>query len=156
MSYRNISHKAVAGNGVNQRSQKKKNLNFFYSSEIFYIFNFFILCSDLLSLIKESAILYFLHFRIFFYTQLTFVFHLLEDFYIVHDHTATFCFFLLWKDFYIVPEHIDAFLKKKKKKMKKVFYCLFKQFKKLRFMKCIFCILYNIYKSYISYISHVS
>ena len=39
---------------------------------------------------------------IFFYTQLTLVFHLLEDFCITRSHTDTFCFFFLQKNFYIV------------------------------------------------------
>ena len=40
-----------------------------------------------------------------FYTQLTFVFHLQEDFYIVHNQIDAFCFFLFQKCFYIVRDH---------------------------------------------------
>ena len=43
------------------------------------------------------------------YTQLTFVFHPLEIFYIVHDHNDGSFLFLLQKDFYIVHEPIGAF-----------------------------------------------
>ena len=41
---------------------------------------------------------YFFAFRnIFFYTQLAFVFHLLRDFYILHDHILAFVFFIFSK-----------------------------------------------------------
>ena len=43
------------------------------------------------------------------YTQLTFVFHPLEIFYIVHDLNDGSFLFLLQEDFCIVHEHIGAF-----------------------------------------------
>ena len=43
------------------------------------------------------------------YTQITFVFNPLEDFYIVHDHIDVSFLFLLQKDFYIAHKHIGAF-----------------------------------------------
>ena len=56
-----------------------KKFKFYFTVIKSFIFsNFFILCSDLLSLLKELNSLYFLHFRkTFFCTQLTLLFHLL-------------------------------------------------------------------------------
>ena len=45
----------------------------------------------------------------FFYTQVTFVFHLLDYLFVFNDHTDAFCFFLFQKGFYIVHEGIYAF-----------------------------------------------
>ena len=56
-----------------------------------------------------SAGLYFLYFRIFFHTQVTFVFHLLDYLFVFNDHADAFCFFLFQKGFYIVHEGIYAF-----------------------------------------------
>ena len=53
----------------------------------------FISCSNLPLSIKESANLYFLHFRIMF-SVLNFAFHVQEDFYIVHDHMTILTFFV--------------------------------------------------------------
>ena len=42
------------------------------------------------------------------HTQLTFVCHSLEDFYIVHDHIDTSFLLLFQRDFYIAHKHIGA------------------------------------------------
>ena len=73
----------------------------------------------------------------FFYTQLTFMFHLQEDFYIVCDHIPAFCFAVLQKDvntfhelffeaficlFFenVTDEFFDIFIYEKKIYMKKI------------------------------------
>lgn len=58
-------------------------------------------CSNMALLITESASVSFWCFKItFFYTPEAFVFHLLDDFYNVHEHIEDFCFFFLQKDFH--------------------------------------------------------
>ena len=43
-------------------------------------------------------------------TQLAFVFHPLDFFYVIHDHIDVSFLFLLQKDFCIIHEHIGAFI----------------------------------------------
>ena len=67
---------------------------------------FFILCSDLLSLMKESSSLYFLYFKTIFLYSAKLCFSSsgrLQPYW-------HFVFFLLQRDFYIAHKHIDAFV----------------------------------------------
>ena len=60
----------------------------------------------------SPSLIYSLYFSLiynFFYTQLSFAFHLLEDFYIVHKHMDVFCSFVLQKNAYIVQGNIFDF-----------------------------------------------
>ena len=67
--------------------------------------------SCVLKIISQSLFVKWFYFPSFYnnfsYTQLTFVFHLQEDFYM--NNIFVFCFSLLQRDFYIIHNHIDVF-----------------------------------------------